>query len=333
MRRLMGFINGYRTTQAIHVAVVLGIPELVASRPRSPADLADATATHPASLLRLLRTLRALGLLSEDADGKFVTTRLGEMLSPTNNKSLGAWAHLMGSGRMWLAWGGLLDAIYSGEPAFEQVHGASVWDVRRAHAEEGQQFTLAMREATLNVASEILAAVDFSRSSHVVDIGGGDGTLVSRILSEWPNLRATLFDLPYAIESRAQSALPSGLGERIEVTSGDFFQYVPRGSDTYLLKHVLHDWSDAQAEQILRVCRAAISDGARLLVVERILGSGSNCVEEYLADLHMMVMTGGRERSREEMNRLLQRAGFAVSNVTPLSGGRFIIEARSDGSA
>lgn len=329
MRRLMSLINGYRATQAIHVAVLLGIPELVAERPRHGEDLAVTTQTHPASLLRLLRTLKALDLLREDADGWFSATPSGQLLTSASSKSLRAWAHLMGSGRMWAAWGGLLQAIRSGQSAFQQIHGASVWDVRRAHDDDGRLFSLAMREATHNLAAEILTNVDFSGSSHVIDIGGGDGTLISRILGEWQHLRATLFDLPYAIENLDPMTLSDCAADRVEVISGDFFSGIPHGGDTYILKHVLHDWSDPEAEKILRQCRTAIEGSGRLLIIERLLGHDNESLEANLADLHMMVVTGGRERSHDEMMSLLQRCGFTVAKITQLSAGRFVVEAGS----
>ena len=327
LQRLMGLINGYRATQAIHVAVVLGIPELVSTNPRCAADLAVTTSTHPASLLRLLRTLKALDLLHEDADGRFSATPSGQFLTAAGSKSLRSWAHLVGSSHMWTAWGGLLQAIRSGQTAFQQIHGASVWDVRRAHDEDGRLFSLAMREATQNLATEFLTTVDFSTSSHVIDIGGGDGTLISRILGQWQHLRATLFDLPYAIENLDRKTLSDCATDRVEVIPGDFFSHVPRGGDTYLLKHVLHDWSDLEAEKILRRCRVAMEGQGRLLIVELLLETDSQSVEANLADLHMMVVTGGRERSHDEMKSLLRRCGFVASKITKLSGGRFIIEA------
>jgi hypothetical protein len=329
---LLSLINGYRTTQAIHVAVVLGMPELLADGARSPMELAALTHSHAPSMERLLRALAAIGILREGKDARFALSPLGRGLEPTVLGSLNAWAKLVGSRALWSAWGELIHTVRTGETAFDHAHGRNVWDARRTNPEDGALFALAMREGTSTIASEVLAACDFSECRHIVDVGGGDGALLEQILIAWPEMRGTLLDLPCATQHRGAHCGPHELADRLDIVAGDFLTDIPKGRDIYLLKHVLHDWANSEALAILRACRSAMASHSQLLIIERLLAPPNEGAEGKLSDLNMMVVTGGRERTRDEFARLLADLGLAIGSEIPLPSGRTVLMAKRHSS-
>jgi hypothetical protein len=327
MPTLLGLINGYRTTQAIHVAVVLGIPELLANGARSSLELAALTHSDAPSMERLLRALAAIGILQEGKDARFALSPLGRGLAPTAHGSLNAWAKLVGSRALWSAWGELIHTIRTGETAFDHAHGRNVWEARRTNPEDGALFALAMREGTSRMAAEVLAACDLSECRHIVDVGGGDGALLEQILIALPEMRGTLLDLPCATQRRRPPCGPHELSDRLDVVAGDFLTDVPEGADVYVLKHVLHDWANPEALGILRACCFAMTSHSRLLIIERLLSPPNEGAEGKLSDLNMMVVTGGRERTREEFTDLLANVGLTIGSEISLPSGRTVLMA------
>ena len=169
----------------------------------------------------------------------------------------------------------------------------------------------------------LLAAYDFSTAGHLVDVGGGNGTLLAAILTKYPQLDGTVFDLPHVVEAAQQvkSQQP-----RLRFAGGSFFTDVPVAGDTYLLKKVIHDWDDESARRILERCRAAMSPRSRLLLIESIVpASGAPTFLTFL-DLWMLVFAGGRERTEEEYRTLLRSAGLSLSKVVPTGSPVNVIE-------
>ena len=185
-----------------------------------------------------------------------------------------------------------------------------------------------MTGETFDQAGSIIEPLDFSGVSTVADIGGGYGALLAAILPAHPHIAGILFDHPHTIEA-AKSFLQSlGVAERVEFVPGDLLAAIPVRADLYLLKGVLQQWDDAAASTILRNCRAAMPDGAKLVVIERLLPArASDDPAAIMLDLHMMTITGGRARSLEDFERLLSQAGLAVAKVTPTRSGLSLIEA------
>jgi O-methyltransferase domain/Dimerisation domain len=320
---LLRLINGFQVSHAISVAATLGIPDLLRHGPRACDELARATATHPRSLYRLLRALAAVAILREESDRSFALTPLGEPLLPDAAASLDAWAQLVGSPSYRLAWRDLIGSVRTGETAFGRAHGMPVWEYRALRPDEAALFDRAMATMTGAVADALVGACDLSAYATFVDIGGGEGALIRKLLAAYPQARGILFDQPHVV-TRAEAGLEAaGLAERCVAVGGDFFAGVPAGGDAYLLKWILHDWPDEQAIAILRSCRRAIRKDGVLLAGEHVLGPANEGAEGKLMDLNMMVITGGIERTREEFARLFGAAGFELTRVidtaTPFS--------------
>jgi O-methyltransferase domain/Dimerisation domain len=308
LRRL---VDGHQVSQAIHVAAVLGIAQRLVEGPRTSDELAESAGAHAPSLYRLLRALAAIGVFEEQDGRRFALTPLGEAL----RTEVGPWAEFSGSPSVWAAWGDLLHSIRTGENAFAHVHGRDVWQHRAERPEESELFDRAMTANSRIAERALLDAYDFSRFGVVADIGGGRGALIAAILEANPAVRGILFDQAHVVE-KADAI------DRCEVLAGSFFDEVPVGADAYVLRHIVHDWEDAEAVALLRVVRAAMSPSAVVLIVERDLAR----TEAKFADLNMLVNPGGRERTSDEYAELLEEAGLRLTRVTP-AGSHAVFEA------
>jgi hypothetical protein len=318
--RMRAMVNGYQVSHALSVAASLGLSDLLAEGPRTPAELAAATGTHEPTLLRLLRALTAVGVYERQNDGRFALTELGATLRSDVPGSVAGWARLVGRPSYVRAWAGLEDSVRTGENAFTRVHGTSVWEYRAARAEEQAVFDGAMTSLSAPVIEAVARAYDFGRFGSVVDVGGGRGHQLAAILVRYPGLRGVLFDQPEAVANVTP-------GERTSVVGGDFFAAVPEGCDAYLLKAVLHDWPDEQCVAILRSCRRAMAPDGVVLLVEQVLDLAPDPVRTAFSDLNMLVAPGGRERELAEYGSLLTAAGFSLGRAVPTGTDVFVIEA------
>jgi O-methyltransferase/methyltransferase family protein len=325
---LLGLLNGYRGSQALHVAAVLGVPDLLANGPRPSSELAEATGAQPETLYRLLRALAALGVLEEASDRTFTLTEVGRLLRSDVEGSLHGWAVFIGSETHWRSWERLDHSVQSGETAFDHLYGVDVWTYRAEHPDEGAVFDAAMASLTSGLERALLEAYDFGRFHRIVDVGGNRGELLAAILAAHGDLHGVVFDLPHVVTAAASNLTAAGIAERAEAVGGSFFDGVPAGGDAYLLKAIIHDWDDERATAILRRCAEAMNENGTVLVIEHDLGAPNEDPIPKLGDLQMLVAPGGRERSREEYAALFETAGLRMSDVVPVRGGWAIFEAR-----
>jgi hypothetical protein len=255
---------------------------------------------------------------------------MGALLRANVPDSLRSWMLYWG-GPQWPVWGNLLHSITTGESARKLATGSEGFDRFEANPEAAALFNQAMVELTRLDAADIARACDFSASERIVDVGGGFGELLAAILLAHSGKRGVLFDRPHAIEGARTLMEAARLAERCEFVAGDFFDAIPGGADTYLLKSVIHDWNDERGGAILCNCRRAMEGRARLLLVERIVPQqlGASAAHRAIArgDLNMLVGLGGRERTEDEYRALLDAAGLRVKAVVPAGRTFGVIEA------
>lgn len=210
--------------------------------------------------------------------------------------------------------------MLSGEPGLKLASGEGWIDFLIARPAQAASFQAAMSERTAAFASSLAATYDFPRMRHVVDIGGGHGTLLAAILTARPDLRGTLFDLPKIVAGSSELLQAAGVADRCVACGGDFFATVPEGGDGYILANVLHDWDDDRSVAILRNCRRAIHADGRVLVVERmIFADPARSIPTLLSDISMLVLTGGQERTTDEYARLFAGAGMRLTRAIPIA--------------
>jgi hypothetical protein len=325
--RLGRLIVGFQVSQAIHVAAVLGIADLLADGPRTSDELAAQTDANPGSLYRLLRALASVGVFHEEEGRRFALTPVGESLRSDVPGSLRGWAAFVGRPYFREAWSQLEHSIRTGENAFQYVHGTDVWSYRAERPEESVIFDLAMEALTGASNRALLDAYDFSRFGTVIDIGGGNGVLLAALLTEYPTMQGIVFDQPHVVANAEGVLQARGVADRCRVVGGSFFEEVPAGGDAYAMKSIIHDWDDEPATEILRSCRRPMAEEARLLLIERIVGPPNEDPLTKFGDLNMLVAPAGRERTIEEWEVLLKSAGFRLVEVTPTASGLAVIEA------
>ncbi|GAA2158300.1 hydroxyneurosporene-O-methyltransferase [Humibacillus xanthopallidus] len=323
-------ITGLRRSAALSVAAELGISDELADEPVSIARLATRVGADGDTLHRLMRVLVALGVYAETADGRYANTSLGECLRSDVPGSMRPLARTFQDPATWAAWGHLAHSVRTGDNAFEALQGVDVWSYRGSHPQANAVFNATMASLTSRMASAVAAAHDFEKLSTVVDVGGGDGVLLGAVLDRHEHLTGTVFDLPQALPAGPPDGASESVASRWSAVSGDFFEAVPP-ADAYLLKKVLHDWSDDQCVLILSTCRRSLSPGGVVLVVESLLDRPGRELEAALSDLNMLVMPGGRERTTEEYDALLAAAGLRLARVLETPTEVVILEGVVDG--
>ncbi|WP_445399134.1 methyltransferase [Streptomyces sp. LE64] len=321
---------GFVTDRALQTAAELGIPDLVAAGPVGLDELARATDTLPQPLLRVLRPLVAVGALGLDGRGRYLPTATSALLESDHPDTLRPWFRLMYrvTFRMF---DDPMVSLRTGRPAFEERFQNTYFGHMAAHPEDNEVFHTAMASFTRRTARAVATAHDFGDAGHLVDVGGGLGTLVTEILTRTPGASATVFDLPHMADPAREALAAAGLADRTEVVPGDFFTAVP-AADTLLLSWILHDWDDERSLAILRNCRAAQKEGkGRLLIVEAVLPERPTTDLATALDLVMLFGLGGRERSGAEYAALLDEAGYRHLRTVPLAAapGMHLVEART----
>ncbi|MFL5800500.1 MAG: methyltransferase [Roseiflexaceae bacterium] len=315
---------GFTVSQAVYVTAKLGIVDVLRDGPQTAGEIAATVGAHEPSLRRLLQALTTVDILVDDRHERFVATPTGELLRSAHPQSVRAFAISMGGPLAWRPWVQLCAAIQTGTPAFDHVYGESFFDYLGHQPEEAAVFDAAMTNLSSADLPAILQAYDFTGLTKIVDVGGGQGALLRGILERYPHATGVLFEL-LSVVADAHDLKASAVAARCTFVGGDMFRFIPTGGDAYILRSILHDWSDAEALQILRNCRQAIADHGKLLVVELLLTPPNAPDFAKWLDLNMLVLLTGRERSEAEFRELYAAAGFRLTRIIPL-GGRAIIE-------
>lgn len=325
---ILQLISGFWISRAVYVIAKLGIPDLIAEQPRTVDELAQATDTHSGALARVIRALVSVGVLAETTDGRVSLTPLSEVLR-TNVPGSVRWFTISELGEEhYPAWGDLMHSVKTGEIAFDHVFGMDIWEFFRTHPDNARLFNDSMSGMTAAANEAILAKYDFSPIRKMVDIGGGHGGLITSILKANPKMSGVLFDAAVVIEGAIPRLQASGVADRVEAVAGDFFQQVPAGADGYILKWIIHDWDDERATTILKNIRSGIVNDGRVLIADVVLPESSEPHFGKFFDLNMLVMTGGKERTANQFEQLLQRSGFQLTNVVSTESPFSIVEGR-----
>jgi hypothetical protein len=319
-------VSGYWISQAIYVAAKLELADRVAGGPQAAEQLAAAIGAHAESLLRVLRALASVGVFEQLPDGRFQATPLSERLRRDVPGSQWAMALMMGE-EHYQAWGELLHSVRTGEGAFRKVYGQGVFDYLGQHPEQAALFDMAMTSIHGQETEQMLAAYDFAGIGTLCDVGGGNGSTLLGILHQRTSIRGILFDLPHVIARAKANVERATLGERCELRSGSFFDFVPAGADAYLLRHIIHDWDDELSVKILSNCRQQLSPHARVLVVESVIRPGNDFAFSKWLDLTMLVIPEGKERTEQQYEALFAAAGLRLDRIVPTAGEISIVEA------
>jgi O-methyltransferase domain/IclR helix-turn-helix domain len=322
--RLFGILSSPWLAQACYALVKFGIPDLMADGPRGVAELAAASGTDRRALHRMLRALAAGGLVRQVAPGTFELTAVGQPLRSGVARSSRDAAIMFGE-EVFRSLADITYTLQTGRPAFDRVYGKPFYDYLAGHPGAAATFAAAMGEAPV---PPVLATCDLTEAGTIVDVGGGNGGLLSWVLRANPRARGVLLDLPSAVAQARARLAQTDVAGRVEFVEGSFFEAMPPGADLYVLSRVLHNWPDADAAALLRRVREAIAEGGRLLVLEELIETGpppagpdgggpASPARGSVMDLLILVMLSGCDRSEAEYRLLLAGAGFEVTAVRP----------------
>jgi len=309
------------TPMAIRVAATLRLADHIAAGRCMTEALAAATRADSDALGRVLNHLVTAGILNRTETGAHTLTPLGERLRDVHPAGERAWLDMEGAvGRAELSFVELLHTVRTGEAAYPRRFGRAYWDDLAADPALSASFD-ALMGARLTNAPEVAAAYPWGSLGHVVDVGGGNGSLLIAILRAHAGLRGTVVDLAGAVARAREAFSSAGLSDRADARAGSFFDPLPAGAGGYLLSGVLHDWDDADAARILRRCAEAASETGNVLVVE----DGDGGAPDTAGDLRMLCYVRGRDRSLEQLRALAGSVGLRSGAVIPV-GYRLLVE-------
>ena len=324
----MQLSTGYIASTCLYLAVKLRIPDRLASSARTSADLARELSVNEDALYRVLRTLTSLGVFEETAPRTFSNNLASSMVRSGTAESLYEMALWMSDPFHFLVYADAMHSLQTGKPAIEKAFGMPVFEYFPKHPDESEVFNNAMTMFSGMVIPAVLEVYDFSRIGTLVDVAGGHGRVLTSILEKYPTLLGVLFDMEHVLAG-ARTAIDSrGLSARCRTVAGDFFKAVPAGGDAYIMKHIIHDWDDERATQILKNIRAAMKPGGCVILLESVVVAGSQPDFAKLIDLEMLLLPGGRERTQQEFRDLFARAGFTLTRIIPTQSPLSVIEAK-----
>lgn len=321
----MQMLMGRWVAHGIGLAAKLGLADQLAAGPRRVDELATALGANAGALHRVMRMLASVGIFAEVEPGLFGNTPMSDTLrdGPGSNRAMAMFLTHPTHVEAWLE---LEHCVMTGGSGFVKAHGESPWERLPKDPELATLFNTAMTSFSAQEAPMVAAAYDFSRFDTLADVGGGHGLLLATILAANPALHGILFDLPQAVAGAKPTLEAKGVVGRTEVVGGDFFIGVP-AADAYILKHIIHDWSDADSVKILQTIHRAAKPGAKLLLAEMIVQPGNAPDVAKVLDIEMLVVTtGGKERTQADFAALYDAAGWKLERVVTTHGPIALIE-------
>ena len=324
---MLEMISNAWSAQAITAAADLRIADALANGPLSADELADAVDADADTVSRLLRALIGRGIFRRLRDGRYALNPLGDTLRSDGDVSMRGMARFIGAPQHREHWSNLTTAIRTHRAVVAEMRGKPIFDYLAEEKEYDEIFNVAMTSASEVAIAAVTAGYDFSRYSTIVDVAGGHGRLLAAILNATPKARGILFDQPHVVADAPALLKQHQVADRVEVAEGSFFDAVTEGGDAYVLKHIVHDWSDDQALQILRNVRQAAGVGKHVLLVEMVLpGHDRDFLGNWL-DLEVLVEFDARERTAAGYAELLGRAGFRMTRVVGTASPYSVVEA------
>jgi hypothetical protein len=314
------------TTHLLYLAVELDLAETLKDGPLKAEEVARRVSANPDITYRILRALASIGVLHESADKRFALNAQGRLLCADEPESIKHIVRMVGApwhNRMWEA---ISESARTGRSGADHAFGMTLWGYLDAHPEQLENFNAAMTEVSNTIGAYALEAYDFSAIETLVDVGGGHGRLLSRVLQRYPKLQGIVFDRPPLAEGARTLLAERGLTDRCQFVGGDFLKAVPPGGSAYMLSNVLHNWSDAEAVTILKNCRAAMKPRTKLLIFSGVIGAPNEPEWCKLMDVEMLAMFGGRDRTPDEFAQLFKEGGFVLERVVSTRSTSRIVE-------
>ncbi len=318
---------GMWTSRMLQTAVELGIPDAMPEDGgASVPTLADLTCTNPDTLGRLLRGLSASGVFALAEDGRYVHTEQSLALRKDHLHTLHHWAMVYGSHWMWASCTGMTEAVRTSREAFQTEFRSPVWAYLENEPAQQLLFQQGMAEFTRLNARPLADALDLRDARTVVDVAGGQGSVLRAVLDRNPDLDGVLFENKTVLDSLRADPGTAQLAEGFRLVAGDALEAVDCPADIYLLGNFLHLFEDDGALRVLTNCAAGAPPGARIIAMERVIADGPKDTFGKVVDLIMFCVSQGRERTEDEFHAVFERAGLSWAGIMPTTCDMSLIE-------
>lgn len=325
-RRLADLLIGAKIAIALRAMAEYGIADKLAGGRKSVDALAEEAGLSSGPLRRVLRGLAQYGVFQETIDGQFENTDMSEYMRMDAIPSLRDAILFLNHDVSLRAWLQLENTLKDGRSRFIDINGAPLFSLFAGDQRLGEYFAKCMINLYGPEASKIAAGYPFGEFQTLVDVGGGQGHILAAILSKYLNLQGALFDIEPTAALARRFLQDRGFADRCRILDGDFFVEVPSGYDAYVLKSVLHDWSDAKATEILKQCRKAMGSKGRLLIIEEVVVPRQIVGNPHrFVDLDLMIHLGGQERTEPDYLKLMSDAGFSLVRIAPVKDSFFSV--------
>ncbi|WP_433696647.1 methyltransferase [Nocardiopsis sp. CA-288880] len=314
--RIFELVTSSWVSTAVSAAAELGVADVMSETPMPVGEIAERVGTDADALYRLLRACAELEIVEESPGRAFSLTGDGLALREDAPDSMRGYARWLGGPDEGSTMVALADAVRTGEPVWEAVHGAPVWQYMSENPRSEWIFDRGMDDLSAQLTRTMVQDYDFGDCGLVVDVGGGRGVLLALVLATHPHLEGVLFERPEVV-ARSDSVLDRpGIAERCRIEAGDFFESVPAGGDTYLLAQVIHNWGDEDAVRILANCRRAMRPDGRVLLAEMVVYEGvERSHTAKFMDLSMLAHCGGKQRTPTQFAELFEASGLRLNRV------------------
>ena len=317
--------TGFILSRALTLAAELKIADTLKNSAKSASEIAKELNLHTDSLYRLLRYLASHNIFEENSDNQFSLTPLSEIMVSDHSDSIHAFLDMIADDPPWDSIKNMAHTLKTGEPAFDHLHNQKFFDYMTSHPISNSRFNAGMSCFSSPDDKNIIDAYDFKNYHTIVDVGGGKGSFLATILTKHTNTNGVLYDQA-KIVNEPDEMINNLDSDRCQVISGNFFEEVPQGGDLYTLKLILHDWNDEKATKILKNVRQALPDSGKILVIEGIMLDGNQPDPHKQLDISMMLIFGGRERTKNEFEILFKSAGLQINQIINTPSRLSIIE-------
>ncbi|HEX4771699.1 MAG TPA: methyltransferase [Bryobacteraceae bacterium] len=326
---LLQLLFGKHLAYCVSAVARLGVADHMNEYSVDVQTLAQNVGAKPDALYRVMRALAGAGVFEQTSERSFRITPTGELLRSNAPQSVRYTAMQMGDPWSCRAWEHFTNTVQTGVDGVSQAYGKNVFEVLAEEPEQAEHFNRSMTGYSAVVTEPFLRAYDFNGVRRLCDVGGGHGRLLSEVLRKYPRMTGVVYDLPEVVEGAYNQEHVTGCGERIRFESGSFFERVPAGCDSYMMKFILHDWSDEHCRTILRRIREQLPPRGRVLVVEQVVTRSADLTFAKLLDIEMLALTvGGRERTEDEFADLFASAGLQLTQVFETETPLCVLEAR-----
>ena len=324
---MMQLLFGKQITYSLSGVARLGVADHMDGTAKPVEEIAGKVGAHAPSLYRVMRLLASLGVFREGPPRHFALTPVGELLKTDAPGSLRYMAMMFGEEFSTRAYEHIAECMRSGGDGVTEAYGKDIWQVLAERPEQCETFQRAMTNSTSVAADAIVEAYDFSGIKRLADVGGGHGLLLASILRGNPAMQGVLYDRPEVVAGAPKSQF-AGCEGRIVIEAGSFFEGVPDGCDAYVMKHIIHDWSDEHCRNILRLMREKLPEDGRVLICEMVVSDEPGPTPAKMLDIEMLVMTvGGKERTPAEFGELFASSGLRLNRIVPTARPISVIEA------